>query len=95
MKHYVLLKLAPGADAVDAQQKLWKAYRKLDDALDWLNHPVVYRSCMDTDSSFDLMTIVEMEGEEQLAEYRAHPLVAEMAEALKPLIAKKKTFDHY
>ena len=50
---------------------------------------------MDTDSSYDLMSVVEMEGEDQLAEFRSHPLMAELAEELKPLIAKKKTFDHY
>ena len=45
MKHYVLLKLAPGADVESVEEKIFKAYDKLDEELEWLNSPAVYRSC--------------------------------------------------
>ena len=78
MKHCVLWKLAPGADAVEVQEKIWKNCRKLDDELDWLNHPVVYRRCDNTDSGYDLMAILEMESEDQLALFREHPLMKKL-----------------
>ena len=67
MKHYELLKLVPGADPVEIQEKLWRGYRKLGDALDWLNHPVVHRRCRQEDD-FDLMIMVRIEEEERIGE---------------------------
>jgi len=95
MKHYILWKLAPGADPVEVQEKIWKTCRKLDDDLDWMNHPVVFRRCEATDSSFDLMACLEMESEEQLAQYRAHPLTQKLAGKLEGLVTETATFDHY
>ena len=48
MKHYLLLKLKAGVDPVEIQEKLWKGLRKLDDELDWMNHPVIHRSWQTT-----------------------------------------------
>ena len=95
MKHYTLYKLAPGADPVAVQERLWKTYRKLDDELDWLNHPVVYRRCDDTASSYDLMASFELEGEEQLREYLAHPMTKKLEEKLADVVESAATFDHY
>ena len=94
MKHYVLLKLAPGADPVEVQEKLMKGYRKLDDELDWLNDPVVYRSCKEGDD-FDLMVEVEIEEEERLGEYLAHPLTLKIEGKLEGAIAERAAFNHY
>ena len=95
MKHYVLLKLAAGTDPVKIQEKIWKTFRKLDDELDWLNHPVVYRSCRDGAPGFDMMTVFEIEAEEQLDEYLAHPLTRRLAEEIGKDVKEKATFDHY
>ena len=95
MKHYALLKLAPGADPVAVQEKLWKTYRKLDDELDWLNHPVIYRRSEGGRSDYDLMAVVELDGEERLADYLAHPLMAKLADKLEGAVAEQAAFDHY
>lgn len=94
MKHYILLKLVSGADPVEIQEKLWKGFRKLDDELDWLNHPVVYRSCKEGDD-YDLMVVVDIEAEERLGEYLSHPLTLKLEGKVEDFIKKKATFDHY
>ncbi|MBQ8109314.1 MAG: Dabb family protein [Clostridia bacterium] len=95
MKHIELYRLAPGADAVQVQERLWKALRKLDDELDWLNHPVVYRRCGEVGEGFDLMASFELEGEGQLEAYRAHPATQKLADKLEGLVTERETFDHY
>ena len=94
MKHYTLIKLVPGADPVEIQEKLMKGYRKLDDELDWLNHPVVFRSCKDTDD-FDLMAVVEIDEEERLEEYLNHPTTKKYMDKIAEAVAARATFDHY
>lgn len=95
MKHCVLYRLAPGADPVEVQEKLMKTYRKLDGELDWLTHPVVYRRCEETDSSYDLMMVFDLEDEERLREYLAHPTTKKLAEKLEGVVVEMATFDHY
>ena len=95
MKHYELLKLASGLDPVAIQEKLWKTYRKLDDELDWLNKPVVFRAAEGGKSSYDLMAVVEIDGEERLDEYLAHPLTQKLEGKLEGAVADKAAFDHY
>ena len=94
MKHCILLKLTPGSDPVEVQEKLWKGYRKLDDALDWLNHPVIHRSCRAEDD-YDLVVVVEIDEEERLGEYLAHPLTLKLEKKLEGSIREKTTFSHY
>ena len=94
MKHYELLKLAPGVDPVAIQEKLWKTYRKLDDELDWLNHPVIHRSCREGDD-YHLAVVVDIDEEERLPEYLSHPLMQKLEGKLGDDIAKRATFDHY
>lgn len=94
MKHYELLKLVPGADPVEIQEKLWKSYRKLDDRMDWLNRPVVHRSCRQEDD-YDLMVVIEVEKEELLNGLLDDPQVRKQQEALKAFIQKRKIFNHY
>ena len=94
MKHYTLIKLVPGTDPVEVQEKLMKGYRKLDDELDWLNHPVVFRSCKDADD-YDIMAVVEIDEEERLPEYLNHPLTLKLKEKLAEVVAGQAAFDHY
>ena len=94
MKHYVLLKLAPGADVIAVQQKTRKAYDKLDAEFDWLNHPVVYRCC-GADNGFDIMAVVEIDEEEKLPACTESEHYRKLTEHLKDLIAARATFDHY
>lgn len=93
MKHIALLKLAPGADAEKVQEKLYKTYQKLDDELDWVNHPVVVRSCAQSD--MDIMATVDIDGEEQLPEYIANPRLKKLKESLGEKIEKIVWFNHY
>ena len=95
MKHYELFKFVPGADAQKAQHKVWKTLEKLDRELDWLNHPVIYPGCMEAQSDFDLMAVVELDGEGRLADYLRHPLTAKLEEELKDAVAGKAAFNHY
>ena len=95
MKHCVLLKVAEGVDPIKVQEKIWKVFQKLDDELDWMNRPGIRRSCMETHSDFDLMTEVELGGEEQLKAYLAHPLVEKLNGDLEKKLVCKAAFDHY
>ena len=95
MKHCVLLKLAPGVDAEKVQHKVWKAYQKLDEELDWLNRPVIFRGCMDAASDFDLMAVIELDDEKQQREYQEHPLTKKLEEALAESVVQKAAFNHY
>ena len=94
MKHYILLKLVPGTDPVEVQERMWKGLREMDDTLDWVNHPVVRRSCMPGDD-YDLMATVEITEEERLSDYRSHSLTAHLEAEMKKVIAAMATFDHY
>lgn len=95
MKHYEFYRLVPGTDPVQIQEKIWKTFRKLDDELDWLNKPVVFRAAEDGKSSYDLMAVVEIDGEERLDEYLAHPLTQKLEGKLEGAVADKAAFDHY
>ncbi len=95
MKHYTILKLNPGVDPIEVQQKIRKTYEKLDGELDWANRPVVYRACEDSKESADVMAVIELDSVEQLQDYLANPHFQKLAEKLKPLIAGQFTFDHY
>ena len=94
MVHYELLKLKPGTDPVEVQEKVWKGVRKLDEAMDWLNHPVVYRRCRQEDD-FDLMIMVRIEEEERIGELVANPLALKLEGKVQDYILERKTFDHY
>ena len=93
MKHYELLKLAPGADPVEIQEKLMKGYRKLDDELDWLNRPVVFRGCRAGD--YDIMVVVDIDGEERLEEYLKHEITRKCMDRIAESVAGRACFDHY
>lgn len=95
MKHYILLKLVDGVDPVKVQEKIWKTCQKLDDALDWMNRPAIFRSCMETRSSYDLMVEFNLDGEEQLNAFEAHPLYQKLEDDLKEKVAARASFDHY
>lgn len=93
MKHIALIKLKDGADAVKVQEKLYKTYQKLDDELDWMNHPVVVRSCGKSD--MDIMAEVQIDGEERLDAYMANPHLKKLLEGLEEKIEKVFWFNHY
>lgn len=95
MKHIMLIKLVPGADPVEIQEKIFKTFRKLDDELDWLNKPNICRCCEGTESSYDLMASFELESEEQVKVYQALPQVEKLREKILDRVASKATFDHY
>ena len=96
MKHYELLTLTPGADAEAVRHKIWKAYDKLDASLDWLNKPVVVRSCLPEDpAGADIMAVFELDSPEQLQEYVNHPAHVKLVESLKDAVASRVSFDHY
>ena len=95
MKHYEFYRLVPGTDPVQIQEKIWKTFRKLDDELDWLNKLVVFRAAEGGKSSYDLMAVVEIDGEERLDEYLAHPLTQKLEGKLEGAVADKAAFDHY
>ena len=94
MKHYALLKLNPQADPLAVHEKLWKGFNKLDQAADWLNHPVIIRGCC-PDDDFDMMVSVELDTEERLPEYLSHPITQKLEEKVRDAIASKMTFNHY
>ncbi len=58
MKHYVLLKLVPGADAQAVLARVKSTYAALDEALPFLHDPQVYASCVERDSNADIMAVL-------------------------------------
>ena len=94
MIHYVLLKLAPGADADAAEARVRKTYQELDETLDFLHDPQVFRSCVVRDSNADIMAVIRLDGEEYLKPYLTHPLHLQMAEDLHSSIISRTSFDH-
>ena len=95
MRHIMLIKLKPGTDPVEIQEKIFKTFRKLDDELDWLNRPNIFRCCESAGSSFDLMASFELDSEEQVKEYQALPQVEKLRGKILPFVEDKATFDHY
>ena len=94
MKHYLMLKLKAGVDPVEIQEKLWKGLRKLDDELDWMNHPVIHRSWQEGDD-YDLMVVVDIEDESRFPEYQSHPHTQKLIGKVEDSVEKKATFNHY
>ena len=95
MKHYMMIKLAEGANATKVQEKIWKACQKQDDALDWMTHPVIYPCSSEARSDFDLMVQVSLDGEEQLADFEAQPQYVKLMEDLGDKVARVCVFNHY
>lgn len=94
MKHYVLLKLAPQADADAAFARVRDTYDALADALPWLNGQKVYRNCVLRDSNFDIMAVIDLDSAEHLNAYLTHPLHMQMAQDLKASLIGRVSFDH-
>jgi hypothetical protein len=94
MKHYELLRLVSGTDPMEVQEKLQRYFRELDGTKDWVNHPVVHRSCRKEDD-YDLMIVVEIDAEERMGELMDDPLALELQGRIAQSIKKRKTFDHY
>ena len=95
MKHYTLLKLAPGADARGVLSKIRKAYEKLDLELDWANRPVVFPTCLEDHVGADIMAVIELDGPDQLKALTEHPICIELQEKIGDAVLEKLTFDHY
>ena len=93
MKHCVLLKVAEGVDPIKVQEKIWKVFQKLDDELDWLNHPVVFRGCKPGD--YDIMVVVDIDEEERLEEYLSHPTTKKYMDKIAEAVTGRASFDHY
>lgn len=94
MTHYVLLKVSPDADFDAVEARVRKTYQKLDDTLDFLHNPMVYRSCVSRDSNADIMAVIELDSEAFLQPYLTHPLHMQMAQDLKNVIIGRTSFDH-
>ena len=94
MIHYVLLKLASDADRDAVEARVRKTYEGLDQALDFLHDPQVFRSCVERDSNADIMAVIRLDGEEYLQPYLTHPLHLQMAGDLKLAVVGRTSFDH-
>ena len=94
MKHYVLLKLAPGSDLDAAEARMRKTYDELAETLPFLSEPHVYRTCVERDSNADLMAVIRLDKPEQLQSYLTHPLHVQMAQDLKDVVVGRTSFDH-
>lgn len=94
MTHYVLLKLAEGADVDAVEKRVAETYCALEQALPYLNDPVVYRSCVTRESNADIMVSLQLDSPDQLQPYLTHPLHLQMAQDLKDMLAGKVSFDH-
>ena len=93
MKHYVLLKLVPGADADRVFESMSETYRKLEAAMPQLHNPKVHKNCVVRDSNADIMAEIELDGPEFLQTYLTHPLHVAMAEGFKGTVAARTSFD--
>ncbi|MBE7003547.1 MAG: hypothetical protein E7425_04565 [Ruminococcaceae bacterium] len=94
MTHYVLLKLAAGADLDAAEKTAADAYKALAGELSFFHDPAVYRCCTERDSNAHLMAVCRLDGPEHLDAYLTHPLHLSMAKTLGPIVVGRTTFDH-
>ena len=94
MTHYVLLKFKPGTDLDAVEARVRKTYNELDQTLDFLTSPIVYRCCVERDSNADIMATVQLDSKEHLQDYLTHPLHVQMAQDLKDALAGRTSFDH-
>ena len=96
MTHYVLLKLAPGADIDRVEAKVRQVYAELDAELPYLKDPTIYRCCVERDSNADIMVVMQLDGQEFLQPYLTHPKHVEMARGLKEdgSLIGTTSFDH-
>ncbi len=94
MKHYVLLKLAEGADIDAAERKVRETYEALAAELPFFLEPAVYRCCTSRDSNAHLMAACRLDSTEHLETYLTHPLHLDMAKTLGPSVVGRMTFDH-
>lgn len=94
MKHYVLLKFAPGTDLDAVETYVRSVYDQLSETLDFLTNPKVYRSCVVRDTNMDIMATIELDNAEHLQTYLTHPLHMQMAMSLKDKIIGRQSFDH-
>ena len=83
MTHYVLLKFKPGTDLDTVEAKVRKTYNELEQTLDFLTTPIVYRNCVERDRNADIMVTVDLDSNEHLQDYLTHPLHVRMAQDLK------------
>lgn len=95
MTHYVLLKLAQGADIDWAEEKVRQVYAALAEELPYLNDPVVHRCCVARDSNADIMAVIKLDSEEFLEPYLTHPEHVRMAQEMKDVIVSRTSFDHF
>ena len=93
MKHYVLLKLVPGADIGRVYENMTETYQKLEAAMPQLHNPKVHKNCVVRDSNADIMAEIELDGPEFLQVYLTHPLHVAMAEGFKGTVATRTSFD--
>ena len=94
MTHYVLLKFKPGTDLDTVEAKVRKTYNELEQTLDFLTTPIVYRNCVERDSNADIMVTVDLDSNEHLQDYLTHPLHVRMAQDLKDALVGRTSFDH-
>ena len=94
MTHYVLLKFKPDTDLDVVEARIRQTYNELNQALDFLTNPIVYRCCVERDSNADIMTIVQLDSPEHLQIYLTHPLHAQIAQDFKDAVTERTSFDH-
>ena len=95
MKHYEILKLVSGANPEKVQHKVRKALEKMNDELDWVTQPVVYRSCMGEGAELDVMAVVDIGDEEKLSLFLTYPTFTKMMDDVGEQVKRRFTFDHY
>lgn len=94
MKHYVLLKFAPGTDLDAVEKHVRSVYDQLAETLDFLTNPKVYRSCVVRDTNMDIMATIDLDCADHLQTYLTHPLHVQMAMDLKDKLIGRQSFDH-
>lgn len=94
MTHYVLMKLAEGADLDAAERTAREAYEALAAQLPFFSEPAVHRCCTVRDTNAQLMAVCRLDGPEYLESYLKHPLHLGMAKALGDVVVGRTTFDH-
>ena len=93
MTHYVLMKFKPGTDLDADEARIRETYRQLDETLDFLHNPRIFRNCVERDSNADLMAVIDLDDPASLPDYLQHPLHLAMAGAFRDAILVRTSFD--
>ena len=93
MIHYILFRFQPGYMNDALFEKYSTAYAEMVEKIPCIRSAQVKKNLVARDANMDLMVEVELESQESLAAYLAHPLHQAISEEINPYVLSRCSFD--